>query len=185
MLNYTENYQLPQWEETDRVLMDDFNAANGKMDEVLGQLHTTTENLSARAGIRKIKTLTVSSSCTEYPISLSDIQWDDWKAVHILVDPYTSTWSTPANFYMSNGDCIGIGRGNEESNFSQHTELQHLIFYPMFDGRRPVCATYFSPSHSELHHTDCQYSKFQMLYIRTDCEEFLLSGSRIEIWGEK
>ena len=32
-MNYTENYQLPQWEETDRVLMEDFNAAMSKVDQ--------------------------------------------------------------------------------------------------------------------------------------------------------
>ena len=26
-MNYTQNYQLPQWEKTDRIMMDDFNAA--------------------------------------------------------------------------------------------------------------------------------------------------------------
>lgn len=31
-MNYTENYQLPQWEETDRVLMEDFNDAMAKVD---------------------------------------------------------------------------------------------------------------------------------------------------------
>ena len=34
-MNYTENYQLPQWEETDRVLMEDFNDANQKVDSAL------------------------------------------------------------------------------------------------------------------------------------------------------
>ena len=32
-MNYTENYQLPQWEETDRVLMADFNAAVAAVKE--------------------------------------------------------------------------------------------------------------------------------------------------------
>ena len=38
-MNYTENYQLPQWVETDRVLMEDFNAANSTIDRILGE-HT-------------------------------------------------------------------------------------------------------------------------------------------------
>ena len=31
-MNYTENYQLPQWEESDRVLMADFNAMTAKLE---------------------------------------------------------------------------------------------------------------------------------------------------------
>ena len=34
-MNYTQNYQLPQWEKTDRIMMDDFNDAMGKVDEGL------------------------------------------------------------------------------------------------------------------------------------------------------
>ena len=31
-MNYTENYQLPQWEENDRILMADFNAMTQKIE---------------------------------------------------------------------------------------------------------------------------------------------------------
>ena len=33
--NYTKNYQLSQWEKSDRVLMEDFNADNAKIDTAL------------------------------------------------------------------------------------------------------------------------------------------------------
>ena len=34
-MNYTENYQLNQWESTDRVLREDFNEDNRKIEEAL------------------------------------------------------------------------------------------------------------------------------------------------------
>ena len=34
-MNYTQNYQLPQWVETDRILMDDFNDMTEKLEEAL------------------------------------------------------------------------------------------------------------------------------------------------------
>jgi len=37
-MNYTENYQLPQWEKTDRILMEDFNEAMTKLDETMETL---------------------------------------------------------------------------------------------------------------------------------------------------
>mgnify|MGYP001152876093 CR=1 FL=1 len=33
--NHTENYQLSQWERSDRILMEDFNADNAKIDAAL------------------------------------------------------------------------------------------------------------------------------------------------------
>ena len=35
-MNYTENYQLNQWDAGDRVLREDFNADNAKIDAALG-----------------------------------------------------------------------------------------------------------------------------------------------------
>ena len=34
-MNHTSNYQLSQWESTDRILMSDFNSDNAKLDAVL------------------------------------------------------------------------------------------------------------------------------------------------------
>ena len=39
-MNYTQNYQLPQWEKTDRIMMDDFNDA---MDTIEGGLSSKCE----------------------------------------------------------------------------------------------------------------------------------------------
>ena len=37
-MNYTQNYQLPQWEKTDRIMMDDFNDAMSKVEDGLGAI---------------------------------------------------------------------------------------------------------------------------------------------------
>lgn len=37
-MNYTQNYQLNQWEQSDRVLMDDFNSDNQKIEAALGTI---------------------------------------------------------------------------------------------------------------------------------------------------
>ena len=50
-MNYTENYQLPQWVESDRVLMDDFNDMTEKIDTALGEhQEILTEHTAAIAG---------------------------------------------------------------------------------------------------------------------------------------
>ena len=37
-MTYTTNYQLPQWVKSDRIMMDDFNDANQKLDTALKNL---------------------------------------------------------------------------------------------------------------------------------------------------
>ena len=39
-MKQTSNYQLNQWEKTDRILMEDFNGDNAKVDAALKALHT-------------------------------------------------------------------------------------------------------------------------------------------------
>ena len=41
-MKQTSNYQLPQWEETDRVMMKDFNDMTEKIDAAIPQLDTGT-----------------------------------------------------------------------------------------------------------------------------------------------
>ena len=49
-MNQTPNYQLSQWESTDRILMSDFNSDNAKLDEALGTLaQTVTGHTTALA----------------------------------------------------------------------------------------------------------------------------------------
>ena len=49
-LNQTQNYQLSQWESTDRILMSDFNSDNAKLDAALGTLaQTVTGHTTALA----------------------------------------------------------------------------------------------------------------------------------------
>ena len=49
-LNQTANYGLSQWEATDRILMEDFNTDNSKIDAALAGLDTRAAALEAAAG---------------------------------------------------------------------------------------------------------------------------------------
>ena len=44
-MNYTTNYQLPQWVKEDRIMMEDFNDMTAKVDEALG---TVSEDVAAQ-----------------------------------------------------------------------------------------------------------------------------------------
>ena len=44
--NFTENYQLSQWAKSDRVLMDDFNADNAKIDAAIKAVQQKADGLA-------------------------------------------------------------------------------------------------------------------------------------------
>ena len=52
-MNYTTNYHLPQWAETDRIQMEDFNQAMADIDEAMGTYYGT-ENLPWEMGSANI-----------------------------------------------------------------------------------------------------------------------------------
>lgn len=76
-MNYTENYQLNQWVETDRVLMADFNTDNTKLDKALHTLSAmvagNTESID-KLGNCKIEAQSYSGtgrSGTSYPTRIT------------------------------------------------------------------------------------------------------------------
>ena len=61
-MNYTANYQLPQWVETDRILMDDFNDSYSKLDAAL---KTNADGLAAETAARTAA-LAAKGNCQIY-----------------------------------------------------------------------------------------------------------------------
>ena len=49
-MNYTTNYHLPQWVETDRIMMEDFNAAMSNIDRGIADAQVGAEELSYVTG---------------------------------------------------------------------------------------------------------------------------------------
>lgn len=74
----TPNYKLSRWAGTDRILMEEFNSDNEKIDAAL-----TTALLEKRA----IKTVTLTDPQEVEDIPLDDINWAEWSVVGMEV-PY-------------------------------------------------------------------------------------------------
>ena len=49
-MNYTTNYHLPQWVETDRIMMEDFNQAMAAMDQGMAEAKVAAEAAQEAAG---------------------------------------------------------------------------------------------------------------------------------------
>ena len=49
-MNYTKNYHLPQWVETDRIQMEDFNDAMAAMDQGMAEAKVAAEAAQEAAG---------------------------------------------------------------------------------------------------------------------------------------
>lgn len=117
-MNQTANYQLSQWEPTDRILMSDFNADNAKIDAALkanadaitaeaaarqqavtaltqtvsGKASASAlEALEAQVGPKLIGTQTVSASTNYWNVQLGEVDWSAWSMVRVVCKPVLSS----------------------------------------------------------------------------------------------
>ena len=75
----TTNYQLNQWAKTDRIMMDDFNADNQKLDAALARVER-------RSAFHTILDVTTTEDLKDAAWPLN-IDWTEWKSVTIEIMP--------------------------------------------------------------------------------------------------
>ena len=98
--NHTTNYDLNQWEGTDKVLRTEFNADNAKIDAALkanadaiaaeaAAREAAETALENKLGLHTLAVNTLSGSGVErfYTQFPADMDWSQWKTIHIVIDP--------------------------------------------------------------------------------------------------
>ena len=68
-MNYTENYQLNQWDAGDRVLREDFNSDNEKIDAAMAAIAAAAGNCRVKSGTY-VGTGTYNNSSTNVKLNL-------------------------------------------------------------------------------------------------------------------
>ena len=177
-MNQTTNYQLSQWEPTDRILMSDFNADNAKIDAALagkvgrGQL---------------IRSITTEASASVVSFDLSDLNWNDWEQVALFFG-YRAVWSAEASSYLYcdvNEGAIttycsaGTGLARSQPNPFQ------LIFLPRHDAAGQVRTVCFgSPGGAGV--AECTYSELEQvrIFYMGESRNFPI-GMELSLWGVK
>ena len=116
-MNKTPNYQLNQWDKSDRIQMEDFNADNAKIEAALAQeaaARATTDSsmqssLSAELqAIRSLlpivhlQTITTSTATNKLDIDLSGIDWNTYLYVLLRIDGRSPDSTATFNVHMNN-----------------------------------------------------------------------------------
>lgn len=120
-MNYTENYQLPQWVESDRVLMEDFNGAMSKVD-------TKIREAQEASPWKCLKTMTVASSVEEVVIDVTDLNLTDYYELRLYCEFSSATTGTSVSlrvndlstYYESNNthdSMAGVSLGTNPVHF--------------------------------------------------------------------
>lgn len=112
-MNQTPNYQLNQWDKTDRIRMEEFNADNAKIEAALAQeaaarvagdtslqnsLGAELQAIRNLLPIVHLQTITTPSATNKLDINLSGIDWTKYSFILIRIEGSMSTSS--ASFYV-------------------------------------------------------------------------------------
>lgn len=105
-MNHTTNLHLPQWEETDRIQMDDFNDAMEKIDAAIPHIATGTYTGTGEYGEEHPNTLTF-----------------DFAPKALLVLPQSNGWVTTAQLLAIKDVTCVRNTFDGGSNAEYHTNL--------------------------------------------------------------
>jgi len=196
-LNQTANYQLNQWDPADRILRTDFNSDNEKIDAALktsadaiaaetAARESAVSAVSGRAGLQLIREGSITEDANTINLQLTDIDWSQWRAVHLYVEPYTSTTSKTfsATWGSNSSYSFGSMSGNRAGEAPEN--LLHIILFPLYQSQRYICAISMGVSSPGFVEFSSRFGADK--YIRlsyTDTTYLFQAGTIYKIWGEK
>ena len=174
-MEYTENYHLPQWEPTDRVLREDFTGAMSDIDDALKANADSVTDLANRSRFTKLKEFTSTEASSFLEIYLNDIDWAVWDKVHVDIHAPKG-----GNYYFYVTDAEA---GSEHSGYISCSGINgswapRMTFHVGFRADRTLevtCGSNRGPN-------DLTYSQLvKMVYSGA----IMPSGAYYIFWGEK
>lgn len=184
MADYTEHYQLHQWQPEDPFLRTDFNADLAKIDTALDGLAGDLAQKAAQSELDEVRALATQSRFTKLKevsveedtltveINLSEVDWSKWDKVHL--DCITNNNNGTSLYYNTTEN------GNYRFAIPGMWGLIHrprLTFRVCFDPQRLVDAVWGTISHVD----EISYSGLQKLIIFGDT---MSPGAVFTLWGE-
>ena len=189
IVDHTTNYQLSQWETTDRILMEDFNSDNAKIDAALAahdaalagkadaaDLAALTQALAAleaKSTLQVIKTVTQAADGTTFQIDLSDVDWSQWSTVYICLD-------------LLGGGYYYSAYGNQYQNYESHAIPGHhcLVLWPMHQPEGNIGGVFVGYNTPLLIGPGISYSQFTSYKaVCSDSGYTIKKGSKITVKG--
>ena len=171
-MNYTQNYQLNQWEATDRVLRTDFNNDNAKIDAALKANADSVTALANRSRFTKLKEVNVTADTNRVEIDLRGIDWTQWDKVHL---DYLATNGSQMWLFINE-----VSTGNRLYSISGSAGLYRpwLTFYVGFRADRVL-------STNGVHSDFSNYIPYSQLQKFIISENTMRPGAHFIVWGEK
>lgn len=182
----TENYLLNQWDDSDRVLREDFNADNAAVDAALYAL-------AQQGALTQLRTFTVSQRITGtdvFTMPVSDIDWAKWQSVfvdfalkgsgYMLLYPNNDPQGAFSSGYITSTSYKSLaGMITCDYGGKNITRAEFQIFQNNSKTLQVVC-----PFDKITGHSEYTYGELTSLHLAPYHEDYSMeSGSTITFWG--
>ena len=184
-MNYTKHYQLNQWDAVDRVLREDFNADNQKVDAALAEI-------KAQPCFTKLAETVTTESVHTLLYDLPSIDWANWQIVRIDLRLINGNGGNGEVSLNGGGQYTSIMGGSSSTPFfittlqteaAPETRAPGRIFLlPMGEPDTDVRAVSIGAYGFCYSILDVPYQELTQLSVATKGSAFR-PGCRIAVWG--
>ena len=187
-MNKTANFQLTQWEKTDRIMMEDFNRDNAAIDAALksnadgvaaetAAREAADTELGKRVGLQLIQTVngTTGESC-DFSVN---IDWNQWAEVIFVVKPKFSA-KTSYDIFFYKEDSTGALTTTLANSISGNCSF---ITCPLFDTTTSLNGFFLDGSRFQNYGNTFQNLGYLSLSPNSDATA--KTGSLLKIYGKK
>ena len=177
-MRQTANYQLSQWDAEDRILREDFNRDNEKIDVAIAAV-------KERSIWRQICEVVTQEDAQEIVLDLEGFDWDQWIAVDVEVEAFTREDRTGVLVCADSTDLFQA-MGNVPGSYTHY--LGHVILLPLGDKRRAIngyVTNGFSSANlfcSSARFSSARYHPFVLSGLGG---AEILAGTKVTVWGVK
>lgn len=126
----TGNYQLNQWAEADRILREDFNSDNEKLDAALKANADAVAALAERAGLQLIQQTELTSESDTETVAL-EVDWAQWGLVLLLYENANASANRTYSISLTNS-------GNKIDLFNGAATQHCILFFPLYNPARAL-----------------------------------------------
>jgi hypothetical protein len=133
-MNKTPRYELNQWELSDPVRMEDFNADNAKVESALAGLDRRTRYQKSPLSMVIPYSL---STCT---MNNRFLKWEEFSVVHYIFNIVVDANNPIVCLVERHPHDVFKELAYMEGNLDPENRMKqaHLIFFPMYDKTRPA-----------------------------------------------
>ena len=181
----TTNYQLNQWAKTDRILMDDFNADNAKLDEALA-VHAAA--LAGKAPMALLHDVTLAEDAKEIVLDMGAKNWSSYGIVLLAYTPGSS--QTYGELYLRSDEtgqsCTHAVLGTDVYHSTQNLAISGMdkpmvaAFFPCKSARMSIASLCFHYAALDSGNADTGYDgKLRLVASRAS----ITAGANVKVYG--